>query len=113
MGIQDDDGDVIVNFELRNPEGTNNEVQVKQHLLGINGYILIRGAIDGDDTIFNVEASHTDLDDLLTVSSILISTIEQHKGIAPLEDRLREVLEGHYEELPSGLIEALVEAVEA
>lgn len=81
---EDDDEMPSVHFNLRNPEGTNSELELRQHMLGLELYVLVTPGEEGP----TVEASHQNFDDLAGTLTFILGTLLQSSEVS---DETREM----------------------
>lgn len=55
--IETDDGDLVTVITFRPPGGGSGEVVMRELLLGMAPLVLIEMNLDGDDVVFNIDAT--------------------------------------------------------
>lgn len=114
--------EVKINITLSNPEGTNSEIEVSTHFLGLSPYVLILPNIDEENGIvnFDVSATKLDLEALEELLGYVLDGIKQQTGTEPIGSRVHAAIDDYIDREMiiekvdrDGLHAAIAAAVEA
>lgn len=75
----DEDDIPPINFDLRNMQGDSGEIELRQRMLGLEPYILIKSDEDGP----LVEGSHTSFEGVAQILAFILVAILQSDEITP------------------------------